>query len=86
MSCVELSLKCPVAVNACVLPRLTVESAGAITIELSVPVPTVRVVVPFMPEALAVTVTEPFFFARAIPFPRTCAMLGLDVFQVSPLR
>ena len=67
------------------LPSATVEFAGVRTIELRVPVPTVNVVVPFTPDALAVMVTEPFFLPRAIPDPRTCAIFGFDDFQVSPL-
>ena len=68
------------------LPSATVEFAGVTTIELRVPLPTVKVVVPLTPEALAVMVTEPFFLPRAIPDPRTWAIFGLDDFQVSPLN
>ena len=67
------------------LPSATVEFAGVMTIELRVPVPTVNVVVPFTPDALAVMVAEPFFLPRATPDTRTCAIFGFDDFQISPV-
>ena len=76
----------PVAVNCCVLPRVTVEFAGVIATEVSVPVPTVRVVVPLIPPELAVTVTDPLFLPWARPEPRTWAMFGLEDFHDRPLR
>ena len=54
--------------------------------DCNVPVPTVRVVVPFTPEADAEIVTEPPFLPKATPLPRTDAMLGFDDFQETPAR
>jgi hypothetical protein len=71
MSCVVPSLNDPVAVNCCVLPRVTVGFSGVTAMELSVPVPTVRVVVPVTPAALAETVTLPPFLPCAKPEART---------------
>jgi hypothetical protein len=62
MSCELPSLNVPIAANCCVPPRLQVTVAGEIARELSVPVPTVSVVVPDNPEAEAVIVTDPPFF------------------------
>ena len=61
MSCVLASLKVPVAMNACVLPAGAVGATGLTVRETSVPVPTVSVVVPFIPETDAVMVTVPPF-------------------------
>jgi len=61
MSCVLASLKVPVAVNCCVPPAAAVGFAGVTTSETSVPVPTVRVVVPVTPDAVAEIVTDPPF-------------------------
>ena len=61
MSCVLPSLKVPVAVNCCLVPAAAVGAAGLIASETSVPVRTVKVVVPLIPEAVAVTVTDPPF-------------------------
>lgn len=85
-SCVLPSLKVPVAANCCVVPAEAVGVAGVTAIELSVPVPTVSVVVPLTPEALAVMVTLPPFLPWAMPEDRTEAILGLDDFQETPLR
>jgi hypothetical protein len=52
----------------------------------SVPVPTVRVVVPDTPKALAVIVTLPPFLPCAIPDERTEAMFGCCDFHETPLR
>lgn len=60
-SCVLASLKVPVATNCCVLPALAVGAAGVIASDTSVPVPTVRVVLPFTPEEDAEIVTVPPF-------------------------
>lgn len=68
------------------LPRVTVEFAGVIATEVSVPVPTVRVVVPLIPPELAVTVTDPLFLPWARPEPRTWAMFGFEDFHDRPLR
>ena len=62
MSWVVPSLKEPVATNCCVLPSVTVAVAGVIASETKVPVPTVSVVVPVTPDAVAEMVTEPLFF------------------------
>ncbi len=61
MSCVLLSLKVPVAVNCCGPPAEAVGFAGVTTSEIRVPVPTVRVVVPVTPDAVAEIVTDPPF-------------------------
>lgn len=76
MSCVLASLKVPVAVNGCKVPAAAVEFAGVTTSETRVPVPTVRVVVPVMPEALAEIVTDPPFLPWQMPDPRSEAMFG----------
>ena len=86
MSCVLASLKVPVAVNGCKVPAAAVEFAGAMTSETRVPVPTVSVVVPVMPEALAEMVTDPPFLPWQMPDPRSDAMLGFEDFQEIPLR
>jgi len=80
------SLNEPVALNCCVHPTVFVATAGETARDTRVPVPTVRVVVPFTPEADAEIVTEPFFFPCAIPLLRIEAMLGFDDFQLSPAR
>jgi hypothetical protein len=85
-SCVLPSLKVPVAVNCFVVPAAAVGATGVIARDTSVPVRTVNVVVPLMPEAVAVTVTEPPFFPCAIPLPRTLAMFGFEDFHDTPLR
>jgi hypothetical protein len=51
-----------------------------------VPVPTVKPVVPFTPEADAVIVTVPPFLPWAIPVERTEAVFGFDDFQLTPAR
>lgn len=85
-SCVLPSLKVPVAANCCVVPADTVGDVGVTAMEDRVPVPTVIVVVPLTPEALAVMVTVPPFLAWAIPDERTETILGFDDFQETPLR
>ena len=80
------SLKVPVAVNCCVPPAVTVTLAGVIASDCSVPVPTVRVVVPFTPKAEAVIVTDPPFLPNAMPLERREATLGLEDFQETPAR
>lgn len=84
MSCVVPSLNEPVAVNCCVPPTFTVGFAGVIAIDVSVPVPTVSAFVPFTPAEVAETVTLPLFLPNAKPDDRTCAILGLDDFQLKP--
>lgn len=81
-----LSLKVPVAVNCCVLPLDTVEFAGVMASETSVPLLTVSVVVPFRPEALAVMVALPVFLPKAVPELRMDATLGEEDFQDTPAR
>lgn len=80
------SLNVPIAVNCWVPPAATVGDAGVTASETSVPVPTVSVVVPFIPDAEAVIVTVPLFFPSARPKPRMDTMLGFDDFQDTPLR
>ena len=62
ISCVVPSLNDPVAVNCCVPPSVTEEFAGVIAIDVNVPEPTVSVVVPVTPDAVAEIVTVPLFF------------------------
>ena len=62
-SWVEPSLKVPVATNCCVEPVVTVALVGVMATETRVPEPMVTVVVPLTPDALAVTVNVPAFFA-----------------------
>jgi hypothetical protein len=62
MSCVLPSLNVPVATNCCVLPAVSVGAVGVSASETSVPVPTVRLVLPVMPDADAEIVTVPPFF------------------------
>lgn len=62
MSCVLASLNVPVATNACVLPAFAVTVAGVMASDTSVPVPTVNVVLPVMPEDEAEIVALPPFF------------------------
>ena len=62
MSCVLASLNVPVATNACVLPAFAVTVAGVMASDTSVPVPTVNVVLPVMPEDEAEIVAVPPFF------------------------
>jgi hypothetical protein len=66
-SCEVPSLKLPVALNCCVVPTVTDGFAGATVMDCRVPVPTVRVVVPVTPEAVAEIVTDPLFLPCAIP-------------------
>lgn len=56
------------------------------TIVTSVPVPTVRVVVPDTPKAFAVIVTLPLRFPCAMPDERMEATFGCCDFQDTPLR
>ncbi len=76
----------PVAVNCWVFPRVTDESRGVIATDVSVPVPTVRVVVPLIPAAVAEIVTVPAFLPWARPEPRTWAIFGFEDFHDRPLR
>jgi hypothetical protein len=62
ISCVVPSLNDPVAVNCCVPPSVTEEFAGVIAIDVNVPEPTVSVVLPVTPDAVAEIVTVPLFF------------------------
>ncbi len=80
------SLNDPVAVNCWVFPKVTDESRGVIATDVSVPVPTVRVVVPLIPDALAEIVTVPAFLPWARPEPRTWAIFGFEDFHDKPLR
>ena len=86
MSCVLPSLKVPVATNCCVLPAAAVGATGVTAREARVPVPTVRVVLPVTPEAVAEIVAVPPFLPCASPEPRSDAILGLDDFHETPLR
>ena len=86
MSCVLPSLNVPVATNSCVVPAAAVGADGVTTSETSVPVPTVKVVLPLTPEADAVIVAVPPFLPCARPDPRTEAIFGLEDFHETPLR
>jgi len=86
MSCVLPSLKVPVATNCWVLPAAAVGAAGVTAREARVPVPTVSVVLPVTPEAVAEIVAVPPFLPCASPDPRIEAMLGLEDFHVTPLK
>lgn len=61
MSWVVPSLNVPVAMNGCRLPTGTETVSGVIATATSVPVPTVKVVVPVTFEAVAEMVTLPLF-------------------------
>ena len=54
--------------------------------DVSVPVPTVRAVVPLIPDAVAEIVTAPAFLPWARPEPRTWAIFGFEDFHDRPLR
>jgi hypothetical protein len=69
-----------------VVPAPAVEFAGVTATEIRVPVPTVRVVVPVTPEAVAEMVTDPPFLPCTIPDGRMEAMLGFEDLQEIPLR
>jgi hypothetical protein len=86
MSCVLPSLKVPVATNCWVPPAVAVGVAGVTATDTSVPVPTVKVVVPVTPEADADMVTTPPFLPCAIPDERIEVMLGFEDFHEIPLR
>ncbi len=86
MSWVLASLNVPVAVNCSVPPAVAVGATGVIAIETSVPVPTVNVVVPVMPDAVADMVAVPPFLPCAMPDERMEAMLGLEDLHDTPLR
>lgn len=86
MSWVLPSLKVPVAVNCRVLPFATVGFAGTMAIDARVPLLTVRTVLPFSPEAVAVMVALPVFLPKAVPELRREAVLGEDDFQDTPAR
>jgi len=77
------SLNVPVAVNCCVEPVDTEGFSGVIAVLTSVPVPTVSVVVPVTPNAVAEMVTLPAFFPCTIPDDRTFANCGFDDFQLT---
>jgi hypothetical protein len=86
MFCVLPSLNVPVATNCCVLPAAAVGAAGVRASETSVPVPTVRLVLPVIPDAEAEITTVPLFFPCAIPVERTDATFGFDDFHAIPAR
>ena len=80
------SLNVPVAANCWVDPAAAVGAFGVTATETNVPVPMVKVVVPFIPEADAVMVTEPAFLPCAMPVERICARFGFEDFHETPLR
>jgi hypothetical protein len=86
MSCVVPSLKVPVAANCLLLPADAVAAAGVIASDTSVPVPTVRLVLPVMPDAVAKIVTVPPFLPWAMPLERMEAILGFEDFHEMPAR
>jgi hypothetical protein len=69
-----------------VLPSVTDGFAGVTTIDESLPLPMVKVVVPFKPKAEAVMVTLPTRLPKAKPELRTDANLGEDDFHETPAR
>lgn len=77
-SCVLPSLNVPIAANCCVAPAVTNELAGCMSIDTRVPEPMVTVVVPLIPDAEAVRVSVPAFFACKMPLPRILARLFLE--------
>jgi hypothetical protein len=77
-SCVEPSLNEPSATNCCLLPCATVGFAGVMSTDTSVPVPIVTEVDPVTPNADAVTVSVPAFFACKMPLPRMFARLFFE--------
>jgi hypothetical protein len=85
-SCVLPSLNEPVAANCWVWPAVSVGLAGVTVIDTKVPLPTVNVVVPVMPDNDAEMVTDPLFFPRTMPVLRRDAILGFDDFHETPLR
>jgi hypothetical protein len=82
-SCMVPSLNVPVAVNCCVEPVDTEGFTGLTAVLTSVPVPTVSVVVPVTPNAVAEMVTLPAFFPCTIPDERTFANWGFVDFQLT---
>src|SRR5882724_1348678 len=80
-SCVEPSLKVPVAVICCLEPTVTAELAGVMAMETRVPVPMVTVVVPVTPEEVAETVSVPDFLAWRMPLLRRFAKLFFEECQ-----
>ena len=86
MSCVLASLNVPVATKGCVPPAFAVTVAGVTASDTSVPVPTVKVVLPVTPEEEAEIVTVPPFFPWVMPVERMEARFGFDDFQVIPTR
>jgi len=82
-SCMVPSLNVPVAVNCCVEPGDTEGFSGLTAVLTSVPVPTVSVVVPVTPNAVAEMVTLPAFFPCTIPDERTFANCGFDDVQLT---
>jgi hypothetical protein len=86
ISWVVESLNVPVATNGWVVPKAMFGLAGAMASDTSVPLPTVIVVVPVIPEEIAEIVTEPLFLPCAIPELRIEAIFGFDDFQTSALR
>src|SRR5947208_2481775 len=85
-SCVEASLKVPVAVYCTGVPTLTFEFAGVTAMLDNVALLTVREVVPVMPPDFAVIVTVPNFLPCAKPVGLMLTTEGLDDFQVTPAR
>jgi hypothetical protein len=86
ISCELPSLKVPVATNCCVVPAAAVGVRGLSARDTSVPEPTVSVVLPVIPEAVAEIVTLPLFLPWAVPEPRIEATLGLEDFHETPTR
>lgn len=82
-SCMVPSLNVPVAVNCCVELGDTEGFSGLTAVLTSVPVPTVSVVVPVTPNAVAEMVTLPAFFPCTIPDERTFANCGFDDVQLT---
>jgi hypothetical protein len=83
-SCVELSLKVPVAVNCCVFPAATDGFAGVTAMDVSTAAVKVRVVVPLIAPDTALIVTgPPDFTPVARPAALIVAIVVSDELQVT---
>lgn len=85
MFCVVPSVKVPVAVKDCVLPRGMTGIAGVIAIDTSVAGVTVTIVAPVIEPTLAVMLLVPVATLLTSPWLFTAAMLGLFELQIAAL-
>jgi hypothetical protein len=84
-SCVEESVNTPMAVNCSVLPLATLRAAGVTPMDTSEADVTVRVIVPDMPERVALSVVDPDVTALARPEVLMVAIRGLLELHVTLL-